>query len=310
MRVLRAPRSTVIGRAILLAIVAPLYAGAALCPDARWVVATGGAALGARDGTPLVLAVSGGRATVEGGCVPSRVRLKATGRGGKLAASWSLCDGVRRVRLKARFAPACDALTGTVRAGRARVPFSARPSTCGDAAVDRGRGEQCDGTSCPAAVPCADCSCGEASCTVEAVPNEGWAHVAEGSAIDYRHDPPASGPHYPAWGRYREHPSALARGYWVHNVEHGAVVLLYRPDAPSEVVDLLRAAYQALPPDPRCGHTRALLTPDPLLAPPFAVVAADFVLTCTGVNAAAIGGFATAQRGRAPEDVCTDGSRP
>ena len=44
----------------------------------------------------------------------------------------------------------------------------------------------------------------------EAVANEGWIHVAEGSAITYAHNPPASGPHYPVWLRYEEFTAALA----------------------------------------------------------------------------------------------------
>src|SRR6185295_7796335 len=63
-----------------------------------------------------------------------------------------------------------------------------------------------------------------------AVPNEGWTHVPEGSAITYRSNPPASGPHYPVWLRYQEYSEPMARGYWVHNLEHGAIVVLYRTD--------------------------------------------------------------------------------
>lgn len=143
-----------------------------------------------------------------------------------------------------------------------------------------------------------------------AVPNEGWVHVAEGSAITYAHNPPASGPHYPAWLRYEAFSSPMARGYWVHNLEHGAVVMLYRPDAPGDVVDALRAAYRSIPIDPACGHSRALLTPDPLLDRPVAVVAADFVLSGSCVSSSAINTFVGAHRGKAPEDVCAGGSRP
>ena len=60
----------------------------------------------------------------------------------------------------------------------------------------------------------------------------------------------------------------------MHNLEHGAIVLLYRPDAPPSAVQELRQAYQALPNDPACGHRRALLTPDPLLPRAVAAVAA------------------------------------
>jgi hypothetical protein len=143
-----------------------------------------------------------------------------------------------------------------------------------------------------------------------AVPNEGWAHVAEGASVSYRSNPPASGPHYPVWARYQEHAAVVARPYWVHNLEHGAIVLLYRPDAGSGTIAALRDAYQALPPDPACGHKRALMTADPLLPRPVATVAADWMLLADAVDHAAILQFASARRGRAPENVCQDGTRP
>lgn len=142
------------------------------------------------------------------------------------------------------------------------------------------------------------------------MPNEGWLHVAEGSAITYAHNPPASGPHYPVWLRYDAFSSPMERGYWVHNLEHGAVVMLHRPDAPPDAVAALRSAYRALPVDPQCGHARALLTPDPLLDTPVAVVAANVVLRGSCVSPAAINAFVTAHRGRAPENVCAGGTRP
>jgi hypothetical protein len=142
------------------------------------------------------------------------------------------------------------------------------------------------------------------------VPNEGWAHVPEGTAIAYRHNPPASGPHYPVWARWELFTTTLARGYWVHNVEHGGVVLLHRPDAPASVITALHDAYRSLPADPACGHTRALLTPDPLLDRQVAVVAADAVLRGDCVDAAAIRQFTSARRGRGPEDICAPGPRP
>jgi hypothetical protein len=142
------------------------------------------------------------------------------------------------------------------------------------------------------------------------VANEGWAHVAEGTAVTYRNNPPASGPHYPTWARYQEHGSAVARGHWVHNLEHGAIVLLYRPDAPAATVAALRAAYQAIPADPACGHRRSLLTPDPDLPRPAAAVAADWVLLMDTVDAGAVQALVSARRGRGPEAVCDEGTRP
>ena len=143
-----------------------------------------------------------------------------------------------------------------------------------------------------------------------AVPNEGWAHVPEGSAITSQNNPPASGPHYPVWLRYQEYSQPMARGYWVHNLEHGAIVVLYRPDASADVVRQITEAFRSIPVDPSCGHRRALLTPDPLLPRLTAVVAANFVLLGDSVDGQAIRDFAVARRGRGPEQVCDQGTRP
>jgi hypothetical protein len=149
-----------------------------------------------------------------------------------------------------------------------------------------------------------------AGCATQAVANEGWLHVAEGQPITYRHNPPASGSHYPVWARYQEHTTTVARGYWVHNLEHGGVVFLYRPSAPAAAVTALRDAYRALPNDPACGHKRALLTADPDLPTDTAVVAADFQLEGGCTSAGAIRAFVDARIGRGPEQVCADGNRP
>jgi hypothetical protein len=143
-----------------------------------------------------------------------------------------------------------------------------------------------------------------------AVPNEGWVHVAEGSIINYQHNPPASGPHYPVWLRYEEYATAQARGYWVHNLEHGAVVFLYRPDAPAAAVSALRDTFHGLPNDPECGHPRALMTPDPAMPRPLAVVAADWILEGETLAAQTIRDFVSQHRNRAPENICADGDRP
>ena len=151
---------------------------------------------------------------------------------------------------------------------------------------------------------------GSCTMTESAVANEGWIHVAEGSTVNYQHNPPASGPHYPVWARYQAYTTAVARPYWVHNLEHGAIVLVYRPDAAPALVSALGDTFRALPNDPQCGHPRALLTPDPLLARPVTAIAANFVLEGDCVSADAIRRFALAHRNQAPENICDSGTRP
>jgi hypothetical protein len=153
-------------------------------------------------------------------------------------------------------------------------------------------------------------SSGSQGTVVVPVANEGWAHVLEGSIVRYTSNPPASGSHYPVWARYEEFTAVLPRGYWVHNLEHGAIVFAYRPDAPPAVVSALRGVYRALTPDAVCGHSLALMTPDPELPRPIAVLAADWALTADGVDAATITAFVAARRNRGPEQVCSPGVRP
>ena len=145
---------------------------------------------------------------------------------------------------------------------------------------------------------------GTCSMTETQVPNEGWIHVA--------HNPPASGPHYPVWLRYEAFTSTQARGYWVHNLEHGGVVLLYRPDASDDVRNTMVSTYNSLGNDPACGSVRALMTPDPLLPSGVnvAVVAANFTLTGSCVNPDRVRAFNVAHRGQGPEQICAGGPRP
>ena len=98
----------------------------------------------------------------------------------------------------------------------------------------------------------------------------------------------------------------------MHNLEHGAVVLLYRPDAPAEVRNTLLSTYASLGNDPACGSVRALVTPDPLLPSNVnvAVVAANVTLTGSCVNPDRVRAFNVAHRGQGPEQICAGGPRP
>lgn len=137
-----------------------------------------------------------------------------------------------------------------------------------------------------------------------AVPNEGWTHVDSEEELVYQHNPPASGPHLTTWASYAIHGEVVGRGNWVHNLEHGAIVLLIGPDASDAQRESMLAAYQQIPNDANCGHRRVVLTEDPLLDGPMAAVAADHVLEGDEVTIEQIIEFAVACRDRAPEDIC------
>ena len=129
---------------------------------------------------------------------------------------------------------------------------------------------------------------------------EGAAHVPDGTKIAYRHNPPHSGDHYSAWETRRgEHAKPVPRGRYVHNLEHGHVLLLY--DCPRGCAQGLSVLRQVLAKRPRAS---LILTPDPLLDPPrFAAVAWRWVYETDAPDLATLLCFVDQHLGLAPEDA-------
>jgi hypothetical protein len=102
---------------------------------------------------------------------------------------------------------------------------------------------------------------GQAVVTGTLIPDEGRQHVPEGTPILYKHNPPASGSHFPSpqdWGVYQQ---AVQPGYWVHNLEHGGVVFLYDcPTGCPDVVTMLDNAAKTFPKD-KFGEIKLVVTP-------------------------------------------------
>jgi hypothetical protein len=96
--------------------------------------------------------------------------------------------------------------------------------------------------------------------------SDGSNHVASNAGVIYNSNPPSSGPHCAAWGRYAVYTPArpLPRCNYVHNLEHGAVVLLYRcAGGCPEIVKALEDV-RAATSDPDCRTLpRVIVTADP-----------------------------------------------
>ena len=67
--------------------------------------------------------------------------------------------------------------------------------------------------------------------------------------IEWSSNPPATGSHYWVWARWnRAYTDPVPRGHYVHNLEHGGVVLLYNcPDGCADDIAGLQAVLDALP---------------------------------------------------------------
>lgn len=161
--------------------------------------------------------------------------------------------------------------------------------------------------------------------SVVEVPLEERRHIPEDQTPVYHNNPPVSGEHYPIWAKWQIYTRTVPRGYWVHNLEHGGVIFLYRqssttgPDASPSIVAALRSVYNRIPLDAPCDHRRVVVTPDPLLDVPWAVTVSGpenesgplgvgYVIKADCIKSQQdLVQFAVAHRNHSYEDICDDG---
>lgn len=168
-----------------------------------------------------------------------------------------------------------------------------------DDAADEDALEPVDGSACNA--------------IVEQHAIEGATHVPECSPVTYGTNPPSSGNHYPVWAAFRTYSSPLPRGYYVHDLEHGAIVVTYNcPGGCASEVAQAQAMIDALPADPLCPEggalqRRVILTPDPLLDVRWGASAWGWTLRASCFEPQVFTQFATDHYAQGPENFCIDG---
>jgi hypothetical protein len=142
------------------------------------------------------------------------------------------------------------------------------------------------------------------------VPHEDSRHCVPDGGPDaggcayasWDNNPPASGVHCPLAERdCGEHLDVVDRCNWVHNLEHGWIVLLYNcPKACDADLATLRRVIEEGPVQ-RTGGTKILLTEDPLLDSRFAAVAWDWVWEGDALDLETLRCFVTWHYGGGPE---------
>lgn len=155
----------------------------------------------------------------------------------------------------------------------------------------------------------------DASCPVfvDSPPVVSRVHKDEGTPIEWNSNPPSSGDHFgTSWALYKEYNVPVPRGFLVHSLEHGAVALLYKCDAPpcTQVVEALRRVRDAVPSDPRCDpsiRVRVIIAPDPLLDVPVAAAAWGWTYKAQCVDEPTMIQFAKDHYAQAPENLCGGG---
>jgi hypothetical protein len=138
-------------------------------------------------------------------------------------------------------------------------------------------------------------------------------HVTEGEPLEYNSNPPSSGPHYGFWANFGEYERPVPRGYLVHSLEHGAVLLLYKCEAAAscpEVPAELRKVRDAITTDLRCSEevrVRIIIAPDPELDVPVAAAAWGWTYKADCVDLPTLTDFAQSRYARGPENTCAPG---
>lgn len=164
-------------------------------------------------------------------------------------------------------------------------------------------------------LPAASGPTGKCAAVEEQHPIDGFQHIGVCSPVTYATEPPCAGNHYPIWAAYKTYTTPIPEGFFVHDLEHGAVVLTYNcPDGCAADVAAAQAMLDKLPADPSCAaqgssvRRRALMTPDPKLDVRFAASAWGWTLRARCFDPVVFEAFALRHSNQGREDVCADGS--
>jgi hypothetical protein len=141
-------------------------------------------------------------------------------------------------------------------------------------------------------------------------------HVNPPGKIQYNHNPPTSGCHFNESGN---NPAPIQPGvydqeidaeYWVHNLEHGYIAVLYNcPTGCSDAVQQLITWRKGLPPDPAAAqqsagainYAKVIVLPWHTMSVKFAAVSWDYYQGWNSLDIKAIQAFYDNHVGHAPE---------
>ena len=136
-----------------------------------------------------------------------------------------------------------------------------------------------------------------AGCTTRSFRSEGRDHTPE--PVRYRSNPPHSGPHNPVAADDGPYPEAPPTEKLVHALEHGRIVVQFRPSVSEEVKGQLKSLFDEDP-------YHIVLTPNGEMPYEIAATAWTNVLACKQVNPKvydALRAFKDRYRDRGPEFV-------
>jgi hypothetical protein len=137
------------------------------------------------------------------------------------------------------------------------------------------------------------------------MPDEGQAHIPNDTSGVYKAPyPPTSGQHWGnTWAEWEMYDHPIPPEVFVHNLEHGGIVLLYRCDTPCPaLVSELRDLYRTFPTG-KHGKVKMVIAPDPKIRTPIAILAWTWLDELPQLDRDRLLRFYRAHVDRGPEDV-------
>lgn len=129
----------------------------------------------------------------------------------------------------------------------------------------------------------------------EAIAGQGANHVPEGTKEDYNTNPPTSGPHYANSQPAGIYDKPVPDGNLIHSMEHGAVILWYKPDIPTSDSVKLKTIFSSTP------ISKKIMVPRTSLDVPIALTSWGRLLKLETIDETQIKNFMETNEDRGPE---------
>lgn len=135
--------------------------------------------------------------------------------------------------------------------------------------------------------------------------SQGRKHIQSGAEHEpYNSDLPSSGPHYPSPAPWGISEQEVPDETFIHNLEHGGIVIAYQSDLPQEKIDQLKKVAQNLAvndsPNAKKGF-KVLLTPRSKNTKPVQLAGWTYTLNLDSVDEDKITKFYRQHLNKAPE---------
>jgi len=134
------------------------------------------------------------------------------------------------------------------------------------------------------------------------VADEGNAHVSDGESITYKVHPPVSGTHYDSPTAAGFYDTTIPEGNFVHSLEHGYIVIYYKPAIPDATKQQLKDLMTQIPLG-KYNKVKLVIVPYTNMTTPLAIGAWDRLLLLNQFNPDEIKTFYQQWVDKGPEDV-------